>query len=275
MRLILLALASLLAFSTTSRAQTVKTISNDDWCSDKKRSYNNSAKERLCEVREITLSSRDDISIDGGVNGGISIESWDKNEILIRAKVQAYSSSKKDAEDIMAEIKINTRGIIEADVPRLSKREHVSVTYKVYVPENIDLDLETFNGGISISGVNGDIRFETLNGGAQLNGLSGNVKGKTTNGGIQIELTGTEWKGDELNVRTTNGGVLFKVPKEYNAQLETGTVNGSLNLDFPVTVSGRINKSISVTIGDGGKLVSAKTTNGGVKIRYSDNSRSR
>jgi hypothetical protein len=42
-----------------------------------------------------------------------------------------------------------------------------------------------------------------------------------------------------------------------------------MNIDFPVTVQGRIGHELSTTLGDGGALVRAETTNGAVRIsRY-------
>ena len=57
------------------------------------------------------------------------------------------------------------------------------------------------------------------------------------------------------------------MPAAYNARLVTGTVNGGLEVDFPVTVQGKINRRLDVTLGRGGPTVRATTTNGGVVIR--------
>lgn len=57
------------------------------------------------------------------------------------------------------------------------------------------------------------------------------------------------------------------VPAAYSAHLETGTVNGHVEIDFPVTVRGEISRQLSVDLGSGGPLVRAITTNGGVSIR--------
>jgi len=96
--------------------------------------------------------------------------------------------------------------------------------------------------------------------------IGGAVRGSTTNGGLVIELTGDRWDGETLDVSTTNGGVIMSVPENYSAHLETGTVNGSISVDFPVTVQGRINKELAVNLGAGGATVKAMTTNGGVRI---------
>lgn len=265
MKNLLFAFLSLLLLSTGSLAQTEKIITDSEWCKEK----NNwgSEKKRHCEVREITLDTRSKLSVDGGKNGGISIKGWDKNEIQILAQVSVYTRKRGDAKEIVDDVSISTRSTIKADVPKLGNRESVSVSYRIYVPNNIDLNLEAYNGGISLKNINGDLDFETLNGGITLSNLGGKVNGETTNGGIKVELTGSEWIGDELDVETTNGGIVFYIPENYNAMLETGTVNGSLDLDFPVTVSGRIDRDLKITLGKGGNLVRVKTVNSGVKLK--------
>ncbi|HEX2717268.1 MAG TPA: hypothetical protein VHM67_06265, partial [Gemmatimonadaceae bacterium] len=86
---------------------------------------------------------------------------------------------------------------------------------------------------------------------------------------ITAELSGTSWQGRGLDLQTTNGPVTVRIPENYNAHLETGTVNGPMRIDFPVTVQGRITKRFSVDIGKGGPTVRAVTTNGPVVIRRS------
>jgi len=97
--------------------------------------------------------------------------------------------------------------------------------------------------------------------------VGGNVHGGTTNGGLVVELNGDRWDGEALDVKTTNGGITMSVPENYSAHLETGTVNGNVSVDFPVTVQGRITRELSVNLGSGGATVRALTTNGGVKLR--------
>jgi hypothetical protein len=57
------------------------------------------------------------------------------------------------------------------------------------------------------------------------------------------------------------------VPTGYSAHLETGTTNGSLRFDFPITVQGQLNRRLSVDLGDGGPTIRVVTTNGGVTIK--------
>ncbi len=222
-----------------------------------------------CEIREQTLAmSGAPIAIDGKQNGGISVKGWDQNQVLVRARVQTGAPTAAEAADLARQIRIETSGAkIYANGPESRKNYHWDVSYEVFVPRRADLSLETHNGGIVISDVNGKIEFTALNGGVVLRKVGGAVRGSTTNGGLVVELSGDRWDGETLDVRTTNGGVVLSVPENYSAKLETGTVNGSINVDFPVTVQGKINKELAVNLGSGGATVKAMTTNGGVRVK--------
>jgi hypothetical protein len=142
-----------------------------------------------------------------------------------------------------------------------------SVDYEVVAPRDTSISkLETHNGSIAVAAVRGDLTFEAQNGSLRLDGVAGHVRGRTTNGGVEAELTGDTWEGTGLDLETTNGAVRLRIPEDYSARLETGTVNGGIDIDFPVTVTGRIGREFSTTLGDGGPLVRAETTNGQVRI---------
>ena len=222
-----------------------------------------------CEIREQTLApSGGTIAIDGRQNGGVSGKGWDQNQILVRARVQTGAPTAAEAAALGQQVRIETSGAkIFASGPEARRDYHWDVSYEVFVPRRADLSLETHNGGIAIADVNGRIDFSALNGGVVLKRVGGAVRGSTTNGGLVIELSGDRWDGETMDVRTTNGGVILSVPENYSARVETGTVNGSVNTEFPVTVQGRITKEIALNLGSGGATVKAKTTNGGVHLK--------
>ena len=222
-----------------------------------------------CEIREQTLApSGSTIAIDGRQNGGIAVKGWDQNQILVRARVQAGAPTAAEAEALGKQVRIETSGTkIHASGPESRRDYHWDVSYEVFVPRRADLSLETHNGGIAIADVNGRIDFTALNGGVVLKRVGGAVRGSTTNGGLVIELSGDRWDGESMDVSTTNGGVIMSVPENYSARVETGTVNGSVNTEFPVTVQGRITRQLALNLGSGGALIRAMTTNGGVNLK--------
>lgn len=231
--------------------------------------------ERFCEVRESTMPAGP-LNVDAGNNGGISIEGWDRNEIRVRAVVQASAPSASEARALAGQVQVQAGGgRVYATGPDSTRREWWSVSYKINVPSKNDLDLRASNGGITILGVSGNMRFDTTNGGVKLQDVGGRVNGATRNGGLNVTLSGNRWEGEGLDVETSNGGVTVTIPDGYNAELETRTVNGGLRIDFPITVQGELTsrRGLSTTLGSGGPLIRARTTNGGVTIRRGSSSR--
>jgi len=66
-----------------------------------------------------------------------------------------------------------------------------------------------------------------------------------------------------------NAFLVNSIEANYSAHLETGTVNGNLQIGFPVTAQGST-RELAVNLGSGGPTIRAKTTNGGVRINRSE-----
>jgi hypothetical protein len=238
---------------------------SDDWC--RQQNWGDD-REGFCEVRELTLPSSGSLSVDASPNGGIKVEGAPRYDVHVRARIQATATSEERARQIASGVRVQPVGDrLEAEGPTgLGRRESWSVSYELTVPMQMSLALKTVNGGISIKDVEGRLEFGTTNGGVRLTNVAGDVRGRTTNGGVDIDLDGPAWRGEGLDVQTSNGGVRLAIPDGYSAQLEAGTVNGGLNSDFPLTVKGRINRDIEATLGAGGAPIRVRTSNGGVRI---------
>jgi hypothetical protein len=258
--LALLALASVTSIAQKNKMGSLEC--KDNW------SGNDNRLQRHCEMREQTLAAGETITVDSGKNGGISVKGSDRNDVLVRARVESAAPSENEAMELAKQVRIETGGSrIHSAGPEQKRDSWWSASFEILVPRRSNLALTARNGGIAISDVNGRIEFNGLNGGVVLRRVGGNVQGSTTNGGLVVELEGSRWDGEELNVKTTNGGVTMSVPENYSARLETGTVNGHVSTDFPVTVQGRISKQLSMDLGSGGPTVRAMTTNGGVRLK--------
>ncbi len=257
-----LSMMSVLAFAQDKSRGSL--TCRDHWYSDRLMGH--------CQIKEQTAAAGGTITVDARKNGGVSVKGWDRNEVLVRARIQTSASTQTEADDLAKQIRIETGGgKIFAEGPENRRDYHWDVSYEIFVPRRSDLSLEAYNGGISIADVSGRIEFTGHNGGVVLKRVGGLVRGGTTNGGVVVELDGARWDGETLDVKTTNGGIVMSVPENYSAHLETGTVNGHLSVDFPVTVQGRITRELAVNLGSGGPTVRAMTTNGGVKIKRTGN----
>src|SRR5215203_4436944 len=185
-------------------------MKNREFCSSD--NWSNGDRVSFKEVREMALPSSSSLAVDGGKNGGIKVIGSERSDILVRACVQAWGSNAETARAAASAIRISTTGTVKADA---AGDENWGVSYEVLVPRSIDLDLKAHNGGIGISSVEGRIAFETLNGGVSLKNVAGDVKGRTTNGGVNVMLAGNSWKGNGLDITTTNGGVHVSMPETY------------------------------------------------------------
>lgn len=225
---------------------------------------------RYCEDRESSLPGVNPIDIDAGTNGGIRVRGWDRSDVHVRARIQTYADSQAAARSLASSVRIETVGTsVRAEGPPRTGDDESwwSVSFEIDVPRTAMIALHARNGGISILGFRGTATFETRNGGVTLGDVAGDIRGTTTNGGVTVELAGDHWDGAGLDVETHNGGVRLSVPEHYSATVEAGTVNGRLDIDFPITVQGRISRRLTTTLGSGGAKLRVVTTNGGVSIR--------
>lgn len=241
-----------------------------EFCSN---NWSNGDKVSVSDLRETTVASTGTLNIDGGRNGGIKVHGENRSDVALRACVQVWSVSEEAAKAIASSIRINTSGgFVRAEGP---EENGWSVSYEARVPNSTNLKLTAKNGGIAISSVEGVLELETMNGGISLKDVAGDVRGKTTNGGVSVSLSGTSWKGNGLDVQTTNGGVNLNVPESFAANIEASTVNGGFKSDIPalnVTTEdekgGWANRTrqVNTAINGGGAPIKLTTKNGGVRI---------
>ncbi|HEX7918553.1 MAG TPA: DUF4097 family beta strand repeat-containing protein [Gemmatimonadales bacterium] len=226
---------------------------------------------RVCEVRTLGSKGVRTLRVDPGVNGGADVEAWDRDSIGVEARVLAYARTDEDARALAAQVHVSfANGVLSAEGPSTGHREGWAVMFDVRVPRHLDLAIETTNGPIDVAGVTGTMDLETTNGPITLDGVNGAVTARLQNGPLTVTLAGTSWEGTGLDASTVNGPLTLRVPRDYNAKLETGTRNGPFHTDIPITVQGnigRVGQSISTTLGRGGATIKATTSNGPLTIR--------
>ena len=227
---------------------------------------------RHCEVREMGFKATGKpLTVDPSINGGVEIEAWDSDSIAVTARIQSNARTADEADAIARDIHIEASGAtVRATGPDQSGRhQNWSVNFVVMVPRHTDLSMSTENGPLSVKNVTGHMELSTVNGPLYLSGVAGDVHARAQNGPLSVRLMGSRWDGVGLDAETTNGPADLRIPTDYNAKIEFGTVNGPLEVGFPITVtlSGRIRDRISTTLGSGGPPVRVVTTNGPMMVR--------
>jgi DUF4097 and DUF4098 domain-containing protein YvlB len=213
---------------------------------------------QFCEIRENTIPAGGLLSVDGKVNGGVSVIGSNRSDILVRAMVQARDRSAG------SQVVVHTSsGAVSADGPAGAPW---SVSYEILVPIKTDLRLTTHNGGVAVSGVRSSIEFHAVNGGVSIRDAGGNVRGETVNGGISLKISDQQWNGQGIDVSTTNGGVSVKVPEHFSGLLDLATVNGGMSVKLPGAQIDPNQRRLSMNVGAGGPPVRVHTQNGGVSL---------
>ena len=225
------------------------------------------------------------------VNGNITVNSWDRHEVKMKAMKRARAEDEDEARLLLEKTTVQfdrtEQGIdIRTAAPKKPGRNrNISVNYSLTVPKEIDLELKTVNGRVDVDDVSGAVDAKTTNGRIGLTGIVGTIqakttngkigllevlgpiRAKTTNGSIKAEVGGSGEQQHEIRAATTNGGIEVTLPKGLKANLKASTVNGKIDSDFPVTVKGLISKSVDGAINGGGELIHLKTVNGSIRLK--------
>jgi hypothetical protein len=213
-------------------------------------------------------------------NGRIKIDSWDQPRVRVVAR-KRVEGSRSDAAEKLRKLKIeiaSDRGGVTVRTHEPDRRDHFSgfldwifgdhessqVDYDITVPRTMNLDIDNTNGGILVTGVNGELQLNTTNGKIETVRCAGALDAGTTNGGITAEMVRVS---RDIRIDTTNGRIDLTVPSTFAADIDASTTNGSINSELPVTTMRHSRNSLRGTINGGGNRVRLSTTNGGITIR--------
>ena len=227
-------------------------------------------------ARDLELSSTSgSVSFPAGYTGrALSLSSTSGNVTLGVSHVDSMSMSAVSGDirlenaDVAGDVKIETTsgGIHAADIR--AQNAHLrsvsgAIQFATMTLEN-RAELKTTSGGIragalycrdfDAQSLSGQISFDTaLSGGGQL---------RTTSGGItasSVALIGA------FEVHSTSGGVRLTLAPGQNCQLRLSSVSGGLRGNVPLSYD-KNGKTATGIVGDGGPLLSASSTSGGVTV---------
>lgn len=215
-----------------------------------------------------------------GINGGIKTSGTSASQVTVTAVKKGHDD---DPADVRIEVVEHEGGVTicavypdggkkknecaPGDKGHLSSQDNdVNVAFTVQVPQGVRFVGSTVNGDIEAEGLTADSEAKTVNGGITVS-TSGLARATTVNGSIRASLGRADWDG-KLNFTTVNGDVQVDLPGGANVDVEASTVNGGMDTDFPLTVSGRFSmRSMRGKIGSGGRDLELETVNGSISLK--------
>ena len=205
------------------------------------------------------------------INGDVTIEVWDQNEVRVYALKSASSPERLAA--LLIEVDATAdRVFVDTHYPNsreLSSEDrhgHSEVEYTLTVPRSALLDgIELVNGDLMVDGVEGGIGAQTVNGNVVVRGGDGEMEIETVNGRIELDFASTMT--EEVELSSVNGSI--EVVLNGSADISVETVNGSIRNDYGIEVKkGKyVGSSMEGSVGGGGPELDIETVNGSVTIR--------
>jgi hypothetical protein len=224
--------------------------------------WGNNVKDTVDESRPLAKNGRFSLE---NTNGRVEVTGWDEARVTIEATKRARS------ERALEELKVEITG--EGDSLRVRTRYPRprwmggagSVDYVIRVPRTAEVSVENVNGRVEVDGVAAEVEASTINGSVEVREAAGEVAASAVNGSVEVSLARLDPDG-RSRLRTTNGSVRLTLPADANAQVEAGTVNGSVSCDFDLDGGRKTRRKLEGRIGTGGARFDLKTVNGSVNI---------
>ena len=226
--------------------------------------------------RTYTLPAGGRLEIEN-INGAIEVYPSTGREIEVRATREVRSHSDDAARDILAKlgmdeevspdrVKVTSRTQYQEPMGPLGSRWRAAmVRYRVAIPPGLTASFTTRSGSVTLDSVTGTLSAESTNGGITGNDVSGAVKATVVNGAVQMEMVRVD---GNIELKTVNGAIRLELPVDTDARLDARVLNGGVVVDerLPLAASQQARTAVSGQINAGGPLVSAQTTNGGIRI---------
>jgi len=134
------------------------------------------------------------------------------------------------------------------------------------------IKVSTGDGSVTLDSADGDLDIDTGDGSVSVSGKLGIVKLHTSDGSITLRAdSGTAMK-DDWSLSTGDGGVVLYLPKDFGADLDANTGDGSIRNELDITTdsggeSGR--RSLRGKLGAGGKMLRIRTGDGSIRLKSS------
>lgn len=219
--------------------------------------------------RSYPLTSNGRVSV-SNVNGSITVEAWDKNEVYLEAI--KIADTKEALADV--QIKIDARPdsfSVETDYDDWRRRQNgwknrgkLEVQYRLSVPRGAVLDeIETVNGSVRISNFVNISKASAVNGDVIASNLQGTANMSTVNGEVVADYERLE-TGSKVSLSTVNGRVNLTIPSDANATLKADSLNGDIRNDFglPVRKGQFVGRDLYGRIGSGDVPIRLESVNG-------------
>lgn len=211
------------------------------------------------------------------INGSITVEAWDKNEI--RLEVIKVADSKETLADVQIQIDAKPDSFyVKADYGGWKTKgrddwgrgRKMEVQFHLFVPRGAVLnEIGTVNGSVTVSNFTNQTKVSAVNGQVLATNLRGAADLSTVNGTVTADFDRIE-SGSRISLSTVNGQVKLAIPSDSNVTLKADSLNGDISNDFglPVRKGKYVGRDLYGKIGTGDVQVKLSSVNGELSISH-------
>jgi len=204
--------------------------------------------------------------------GSITIAGVDVEDCSVIATISVKAPTEEEAQELAEQIKIeldqdgNTL-TVRIEKPRTKKRRSISISFDITVPEQTALELGCDVGKIRVSNITETIKAQTDVGQITCREISNDIDLKADVGTVKVVYSKEAPAACNATITTNVGGIDLTTPPNFSAAVDADTDVGSIRTDLPLTVRGKIGKSLHGTIGSGEGKLYLRTDVGSIRIR--------
>lgn len=209
------------------------------------------------------------------VNGSITVEAWDRNEV--KFEYTKIADSKERLAEVEVEIEARADYFrAEANYDnwkrtggdRWKNNGKLNVEFKLWAPKGAVLnEVETVNGSVVVTNFVNVTRASAVNGSVTATNIRGTAKFSTVNGSVKADFDRLE-TGSRISLETVNGSVNLALPSDSNATVRAESLNGNITNSFglPVRKGKYVGRDLYGKIGSGDVQIKLESVNGGLAI---------
>jgi hypothetical protein len=219
------------------------------------------------------------VDIDGGDRNGLQVRGERRSDVRVHLVIQAQGGTVEEARSLaqtakldLSESPLRVSGIDPEYTRGKGGRRFVGATIVVDVPEETNLSLSVNYAPLKVENVRGKMDLRASYGPITLEDVGGDVRARVDHGPLTVNLTGSRWQGTGLDAEAEYGPVTLMVPRNFGAQLDIGTRQGPLDIDFPLTLTRLTGSLIQTTMGAGGPPVRAVAQYGPMSLKMNHSS---
>jgi DUF4097 and DUF4098 domain-containing protein YvlB len=207
-------------------------------------------------------------------NGSIDVQTWDRPNIQIHARIEAAGTSGDDVrrlEQTSVDIQAAADSVrITSKYPTFSSwswwfGSNPRIDYTITAPKTARWRISDHNATVDVRGVHAPVTIEAHNGRVHLSDVEGPLRIDAHNGSVTADLV--SFKGAEFTSHL--GSVELTMPATSAFDLHADTRRGGVQSDFPLTVRalGRRQTAVEGAINGGGPSLRFISHRGELRLR--------